>query len=231
VNTAQPTTDLVDRAMRDAHARYAGLSRSVQGYVRGKLSWDPVYRQLAMLAPFPEPVLDLGCGNGLLLVLLATLQPGLQAIGVDWDDSRLGQARSATESLQSVRIECGDVRDLPIPASGTIFLVDVLHYLEPGAQDEVLRRSAGALSAQGRLYVRDVDRTTELRSVINRWQERVGRAIGLHKARGLHFRASSELTSVLSQLGMEVSTAPSWGRLPLSNRLIEARHKGHTDAT
>ncbi|MBI5536542.1 MAG: class I SAM-dependent methyltransferase [Deltaproteobacteria bacterium] len=230
MSAATATHELVDRAMRDAAARYGADSRSVQGYVRGKLAWDPVYRQLAARAPFPEPVFDLGCGNGLLLVLLATVQPGLRAIGVDWDDARVRQATSATRTLDSIRIERGDVRDLEIPLSGTIFLVDVLHYLEPGDQDRVLQRAAAALSAEGRLYVRDVDRTTGLRSLINRSQEVIGRALGLHKGTGLHFRATGELVGVLSQLGLETSIVPSWGKLPLSNRLIEAWKKGHAAA-
>jgi len=216
-------SERVEQAMRSAATCYRACSRGVQGYVRGKLAWDPVYRQLAMLAPLPQPVLDLGCGNGQMLVLLAMLQPGLAATGVDWDEHKLGPARAATGELASVRIEHGDLRDRPIERAGTILLIDVLHYLEPEDQDAVLRRAVKALDAGGRLYIRDVDRVASGRSWINRLQEGVARALGLHKGRGLHFRPSAELIDVLTSLGTQTSIAPSWGKLPLSNRLIEAR--------
>jgi SAM-dependent methyltransferase len=216
-------SDSIDEAMRQACLLYAGASRWAQGYVRGKFSWDPVYRQLASRAPFDEPVIDLGCGNGQWLALLATLQPGLRATGFDWDGDKVKLARAATTQLPGIGIEQGDVRELGIDKAGTIFLIDVLHYLEPAAQDEVMVRSIAALAPGGRLYIRDVNRSTQARSLINRWQERVGRWIGLHQGAGLHFRPLAELTALLASRGVETLVVPSWGKLPLSNLLIEGR--------
>lgn len=224
------SNDLIDQAMRAAASCYGAAPRSVQGYVRGKFSWDPVYRQIAHCAPFPSPIIDAGCGQGQLMVLLATLQPGLEGLGLDWDAGKLEGARAGTAGLTGFRIEQADLHEYSFQPAGTIFLIDVLHYLAPDAQDAVLQRAVAALLPGGRLYLRDVDRTTGLRSLINRWQEQVGRLFGLHKGQGLHFRPVSELTAVLTGLGLEVSDVPSWGRLPLSNRLVEARKPSAEDS-
>jgi len=213
-------------AIEQVAAGYAGAGRSVQGYVRGKLRWDPVFAQLAARAPFPSPVVDLGCGQAILIALLARMQPDLEAVGIEWDDRKLAAGIEGTRELAGVRIVRGDVRNAPIPEAATIFIVDVLHYLQPDEQIDLLRRAVQALRPGGCLILRDVDGSAGVRAWINRWQERVNRLFGVHQGDTLRFRTSAEMQQALQELGMTTQVEQSSGRLPLSNVLITARRQG-----
>ena len=217
--------DVVD----DIALRFAPCGRSVQGYVRGKLRWDPVFRQLAARVPFPTPCVDLGCGQGILLALIARLQTGLTGVGIEWDDRKLAAAADGTRGLEGIDVVRGDVRETCVPRAGTVFLIDVLHYLEPQEQSAVLERAARALVPGGLLIVRDVDTSAGVRAWINRMQERVNRVFGAHWGDTLEFSSAAATVERLRALGLEVSVEPSSGNLPLSNVLITARRPAESD--
>ncbi len=215
--------DAVAERLARAAAAYRGLGRFNEGYVRGKLGMDPVFRQLVALAPLPSPVLDVGCGRGQTLVLLAQLQPGLDGLGLDWDAPKIDLARKAAAPGPGLRFEAADMRDADLAEAGTVLLLDVLHYNPVPQQDELLRRAARALRPGGVLLVRELDAARSVRAAINRWQERMGRLVRLNRGATLCFRPASELVAVLRVEGLDVSVVPSYGELPLANVLIEAR--------
>lgn len=124
----------------------------------------------------------------------------------------------------------GDVREAPIPEAATIFIIDVLHYLQPDEQSDLLRRAVQSLRPGGNLIVRDVDGSAGVRAWINRWQERVNRLFGVHQGETLKFRSAAEIERALQELGMTTQVQQSSGRLPLSNVLITARREVGEDA-
>lgn len=203
-------------------ARYADAGRFAAGYVAGKLRHDPVFRQLAERMPLPAPIVDVGCGRGQTLVLLALAQPGLRALGLDWDDAKLASARRASAGLDGVVFERADVRTAVVPAAGTVLLLDVLHYQDPDAQDALLARAAAALAPGGVLYVRDVDADAGWRATLTVWQERLGRVLAVNRGPTLRFRGAAEVERTLVRLGLTTRRVSS-GAGPLANVLIEAR--------
>jgi uncharacterized protein (DUF2062 family)/SAM-dependent methyltransferase len=202
-------------------ALYRG--RGTRGYVRGKLTHDPVARQLAAEAPFPSPVLDLGCGRGQLLLFLATLDPNLGGVGVDHDDTKLLIAREAAGNVERLSWTSADVRSFPLPRSGTIFLIDVLHYLPVQDQDDLVRRAVAALASGGHLYIRDLDRGAGWRAMVTIWQERLGVRLRFNRTSTLCFRPIGQIVSLLQALGLDVRVTDSHGGLPLANVLVHAR--------
>ncbi len=208
---------------REIAARYLPHGRFDGRYVHGKLAYDPVHRQLAAAGPLPSPVLDVGCGRGQTLLLLALDRPGVTGVGLDWDDRKLAVARRAAAGIAGVRFERQDVRDAPYPSAATILLIDVLHYNPVEVQDRMLARAARALTAGGVLYVREIDAAAGWRARVNRWQERIGCAGGLNRGGTLAFRPIAEIRAVLLAEGLVVTTVPSAGGVPLSNVLLAAR--------
>ena len=203
--------------------RYADVGRFEHGYVRGKLRHDPVFRQLVDARPFRSPVLDVGCGRGQTVVVLAVDDPTLEALGLDWEEAKLATARRAAADLPQVRFTRVDVREAAFPPSATIFLIDVLHYNPIATQDRILQRAARALTPGGALYIRDVDDAAGWRATINRWQERAGRLVGLNRGATLCFRPIAEVRALLESEGLAVATVPSSTGLPLANVLLVAR--------
>ena len=67
--------------------------RLMRGYVRGKLRDDPVFpAAFDLLQPTPMPVLDLGCGLGLLQFYLRERGYDAPLVGVDFDERKIRQA-------------------------------------------------------------------------------------------------------------------------------------------
>ncbi|MBI5509750.1 MAG: DUF2062 domain-containing protein [Deltaproteobacteria bacterium] len=215
--------DPVGDAMQRVIDRFLPVGRFAHGYVQGKLHHDPVYRQLADLAPLPMPFVDVGCGRGHTGLLLSELQADAAGHGVDWDPAKIDAAKRAATGVAQLTYEVADVANWPVPTAKTILLLDVLHYHDAGTQDAILRRAAAALLQGGVLLLRDVDLKQGLRARITKLQEQLGRALGINRGKVLCFREAGALIQVLETAGLEVQVKDSHAGTPLANVLIVAR--------
>jgi len=223
-----PASDESDEGAFDAGldrtaARY-GASRFAQGYVRGKLSSDPVARAVARLAAHAPlgTVLDAGCGRGQLAVLLLELGLADRVFGFDWDAKKVLLATRAARGLAATFREA----DLRAPFAETVdtgLLIDVLHYLTDDEQDAVLRNVARA--ARRTVFVRELDPDRGWRSRVTRVQEIVTTALGVNRGARVRIRPISAIVAVLVAEGFEAEVAPCWGGTPFANVLIVARRR------
>ena len=95
-------------------------------------------------------VLELGCGNG-LIVSLPVAEQGFDVLGIDSHLPSIEAAR-AHSRLDHVRFECGDFSDAP--ASGdfhAVILSDVLEHIDD--PERMLDTAAAALRDDGILLV------------------------------------------------------------------------------
>lgn len=106
-------------------------------------------------APKVRRLLDIGCGAGRMLELLAPRAES--AIGVDLSAAMLGVARARLElaGLRNVQLRQGDIFALPVERGSVDLAVvhQVLHYLDNPAR--ALREAALTLAPGGRLIVVD----------------------------------------------------------------------------
>ncbi|MEP6959809.1 MAG: class I SAM-dependent methyltransferase, partial [Nitrospirota bacterium] len=79
------------------------------------------------------PILDLGCGIGILPYYLR--QRGLQSpmIGVDWDAGRIALAQQAAQAYHQLSFLHQDART-PIQFQGHVVMLDLLHYINDDDQ-------------------------------------------------------------------------------------------------
>ncbi|GAC1457901.1 MAG: hypothetical protein PVSMB6_16620 [Steroidobacteraceae bacterium] len=159
-----------------ASACYRDGGRFGWHFARGKLTGDPVFAAIlarGLLQGCPR-VLDLGCGQGLLaawLLAARSLHAGTAAgwpcewpappalagyTGIEINPREVARARAAGAhlALAHFRIVQGDVREVEYVAADAIVMLDVLHYLDPAAQETVLARARTALAPAGRLLLR-----------------------------------------------------------------------------
>jgi uncharacterized protein (DUF2062 family)/precorrin-6B methylase 2 len=209
-----------------AVARYATASPRDRHYARFKYRLDPAYllvadALVAVASRAEATVCDLGCGRGLLAVLLAEAGVPAQVVGLDWDEAGLAIARAAALDLPGLRFAHADLTSDALPACAAAALVDVLHYHPPEIQDAILARVAAALEPGGRLVVREAD--ADERMLLARLFEAWGVRLGWHRVAGrFHYRSAAGLRARLEALGFTVVTRPAGGFLHRANVLLLA---------
>jgi SAM-dependent methyltransferase len=226
---------LLDEAAR----RYHGADAFAQRFARGKLRHDPMFSALLRRGCLPDrgALLDLGCGQGLLLALLVAARdqfgrgqwpPGwpppplnLTLQGIEIDPDRAGVAQRSL--AEWARVTQQDVRDAAFPRCSIVVLLDVLMYLEERDQVRVLEKAAAALEPGGMLLLREADAGAGFAFRVTRWSERVLEILRGRLRDRLHYRGAAQWTGLLETLGFSVSAEPMSAGTPFANVLFVAR--------
>src|SRR5437773_4453398 len=104
--------------------------RWLRGYVRSKLRRDPLYTAAyQLLHDSEEPILDIGCGLGLLAFYLRERGFRQSILGLDVDVRKTRQGSRIASRYRNVDLRCQDIEKLVPAFSGNVVLFDVLHYL------------------------------------------------------------------------------------------------------
>jgi SAM-dependent methyltransferase len=199
--------------------------RYLQGYSFCKLATDPLYQ--AVCAEFhehQEPLLDLGCGIGLLAQCLRALANPIEYIGVDSDADKIAIARAASvkRELHGARYEVCDL-SVALPAhSGSIALLDVLQYLVPETRQRVLQQIASRLSANGKAVLRIGVEDQSWRAAFARGADRFGHKVRWMRSSFKSLPTRAELSKGLLDVGLDAHFRPLWGRTPFNNYLVIA---------
>jgi SAM-dependent methyltransferase len=201
-------------------------SRYFQGYAFCKLATDPLYEAVCreFSAQDAEPLLDLGCGLGLLLHCLRATGNPIRYVGLDYDATKIASARAAAARGGIVDAEF-IAHDLaqPLPAhSGHVALLDTVQYLEPAARERVLQEAASRLSPGGKLVMRVALDDRSWRAAIARHADRMGHALRWMRSAFVSQPTRDELQRTLDGLGLQARFSPLWGYTPFNNYLVVA---------
>jgi len=195
-------------------------------YSLSKLAMDPLYDSVpAAFAGNRAPILDLGCGIGLLLHCLRASGSQTSYVGVDTDATKIEAARLA--STRGGHFDAAfDVCDLSerFPNhEGSVALLDVLQYLPPDAQEPLISQAAQCVSREGRLVIRTGLADGSWRSSLTRATDRFGHWVGWMKTSFKAQPSVTDLSAVLKRHGLQAEFQPLWGRTPFNNWLVIAR--------
>jgi SAM-dependent methyltransferase len=213
--------------MSEAPERIAeaiGGGRWLRGYVRGKLTADPVFGAARKaLAGCRGPVVDLGCGLGLNGLWLH--QHGIVAPyrGCDLAEWKIMAGRHAAARLgaEDFRLEVADMTNFPWEDAAAVCAFDVLHYLGAEAQRDLVRRLAGAAAGGAVVLVRTGVRGAGWRSAVTLAEEWWTRASGWIRGGRVNFPRLVDLQADFESAGCRVETRPLWGRTPFSSYWLE----------
>jgi SAM-dependent methyltransferase len=160
-----------------ASAYYRGAGPFGWRFAHGKLSCDPVFSAILArdLLGGRSRILDLGCGQGLLAAWLLAARachaserrgawpngwppppPLASYSGIEINPREVARARHAfaLDPGIVVQIVHGDIRVVDYAGADAVVILDVLHFLDYRAQEKVLQRVRGALTAEGLLLLR-----------------------------------------------------------------------------
>lgn len=209
---------------RDIAACYASLFQ--RGYVRGKLASDPVYAATAAAIDGSAlPLLDIGCGIGLLGLYLHARGTLPRYLGLDRDERKIADGRAAVRRAgleQAIELRTADAAALP-ELRGHVALLDMLHYLPREAQAALIEAAIARLAPGGVLVIRSVLRDGSWRFHATRAEELWLRLSGLIRGGAQHYPRPDELRRPLEAAGLAVSLAPLFGRTPFNSYLLVAR--------
>ena len=202
-------------------------------YSLSKLAMDPLYEAVpGAFDDESEPLLDLGCGIGLLLHCLRASGRTLPYVGVDTDAVKIDAARVA--SMRSGHNDAEfQVCDLGVQFpehKGSVALLDVLQYLPAQAQSSLLSQAARCVSKQGRLVIRTGLADGTWRSAMTRATDRFGHFVGWMKTSFKAQPSAQELRDILQRHGLQAEFKPLWGRTPFNNWLVVARRSASAAA-
>ena len=212
-------TSFSNRQIAQAYTR----SKWLQGYIAGKLAWDPVFTTAwKIIINRGKPVLDIGCGLGLLGI-------SMRAAGIPFPyrgaDPSIWKINKALETMryygfEEVAFEVNDALNTPIPQGVTVFVVDVLHYLKPAEQKKMLDRLADAAEAGSLVLIRTSFKGGGLRYALTLAQEFWTRISGWIRGGAINFPVRKELLGVFKKRSLKVMVTPLWGKTPFASELI-----------
>jgi len=222
---------------RRAARRYPRRDRFARHFAYFKLTRDPVFRHLleSGLLHERERILDLGCGQGIVEVLLAAAADRADPWPREWppapaprtlrgiDLGARDVARAAAACAGYAGFTHGDIRTAPFDAADAIVILDVLHYLDPASQDAVLERTWPALAPGGVLLLRVADGAPGLRLRATLALDRLSLRLRGGRPGPYHCRPLPAWQRRLEAIGYRVEPRPMSEGTPFANVLLVAR--------
>jgi 2-polyprenyl-3-methyl-5-hydroxy-6-metoxy-1,4-benzoquinol methylase len=194
-------------------------------YSRIKLGSDPLYPGVAAaLRDSRLPLLDLGCGIGLLAHALRAEGVALGYRGVDNDAGKIAQAKQAARVAELAAVEFAVV-DLAaaFPShQGSVAILDVLQYLDDGAQQRLLDAAIAMLVPGARLVLRTGIEDGSRRMRMTKAFDRVANLLGWMNAAPRNYPRADALRATLEHAGLRGEFTSLRGKTPFNNWLVVA---------
>lgn len=226
---------LFDTLARRASDRYVGTSITAWEFARGKLRGDPLYREVLFAGWLPSGgrLLDIGCGQGLMLALLAEAEHMYREDGMPSGvrvprfermagiELRAHRARLARTALgPDADVLESDARKMAPGANRAVLLFDVLHMMSEAEQDALLTAAVSALEPGGVILVREADASAGWGFAAVRLGNRLTALASGAWRQPLSFRTVAEWRECFSRHGLEAEGTPTGTGTPFANHLF-----------
>lgn len=233
--TAQFRRTLIDHATHP----YRSAGHFAWRFAKGKLGGDPVFLGLLEQGLIPDctRLIDLGCGQGLLASWLLEARalyesgnwpehwPAAPKVenfwGLELMPRDVERARAALGGR--AQFEHGDIRTAGLGRADVAIILDVLHYIDYEAQEDVLRRVRAALPVGGTFITRIGDAAGGLPFYFSNWVDRAAFLLRGHRSLKLYCRTLNEWLDVLKRNGFEAAPLPMHKGTPFVSVMLVAK--------
>jgi uncharacterized protein (DUF2062 family)/trans-aconitate methyltransferase len=216
--------------------RYVSTSITAWEFARGKLRGDPLYRTVLTECALPSGgiLVDVGCGQGLMLALLAECEASWRAgtwssswpapavfdrlVGIE---TRPRVAAIARQALgEAAAIVEGDARTHVPDGARVVLFFDVLHMMPADDQEQLLASTATRLEAGGMILIREPDAGARWRFAAVRAGNTAKAVLSGNWRQTFHFRTVKEWTACFARLGFHVDVRGAGQGTPFANVLF-----------
>lgn len=203
-------------AARRIAARYP--TRWIRGYAYWKIRIDPVYGAVAaILRGRNEPVVDVGCGIGILPFYLREQGFDAPIAGFDFDDRKIVAATAAATRYRELDFVVASA-GAPLPAGHNIVILDVLQYVDKQSRLRILNDAARAAPPGGVVIIRAGVRDRSWRHAVTVAADRFATIVRWMRGERLDFPTRDEIIAPFE--GFDVDVTPMWGWTPFNNYLF-----------
>lgn len=226
---------LLERATQPYHS----AGHFAWRFAKGKLKGDPAFFGLLEQGLIPDcaRLIDLGCGQGLLASWLLEANalyasgnwpenwpaaPKVQNIwGLELLIKDVTRARAALGDR--AQFELGDICTTDFGQADVTIILDVLHYIDYAAQEDVLRRVRAALPTGGTFITRIGDAAGGLPFHFSKWVDHAVFFLRGNRPIKVYCRTLSEWLDVLKRNGFDVSPLPMHKGTPFLSVMLVAK--------
>ncbi|WP_425599479.1 class I SAM-dependent methyltransferase [Noviluteimonas dokdonensis] len=202
-------------------------NRALYYYARVKMRTDPLYPGVIdALRGTTAPLLDLGCGIGLLAHALRSNGVSMAYRGVDIDAPKIAQAKrgAARAGLQGVAFDVVDLAAGMPAHSGSVAILDVLQFVPPQAQDACLDAAIASITPGGKLVIRTGLDDGSTRARTTRRIDVLSKYIHWMPSAPTAYPEADALRAKLEGAGLRATFTPLYGNTPFNNwRIVAAR--------
>jgi SAM-dependent methyltransferase len=193
-----------------------------RSYLRSKLKSDPLYDAVYdELKNSDLPLLDLGCGLGVLAFYLRERGLTFPIRGLDYDKRKTDGANHVAEEINDDNCSFSehDARGGIPEHCGNVTILDILQFFTPDELDQLVTSAAERVAPGGKLVIRSGLKDDSTRFKITVAGDFFAKATFWMKAAPIHYPTADDFQRILSPHG-EVSIRPLWGPTPFNNHLI-----------
>jgi SAM-dependent methyltransferase len=186
-----------------------------------KLITDPLYAAvLEVLRLTREPLLDVGCGMGVLAFYLREQGWKPPCTCVDVDHKKIAVAQRIQHQWPGpLNFHAGNAADGLPEHSGSVTLLDVLQYMPRHAQENLLASAAERVSADGVLVIRNAMAGSGGRPGFTKATDKLAHWWGWMGTVPRDYPERGSICKLLASHGLHGSFEPLWGRGPYYNWL------------
>lgn len=135
----------------------------LEWYMKIKLRLEKNYKLFNDLVPEQGKILDIGCGFGFMAYMLHFVSGYRVITGIDYDEQKIATANRCFSKNDNIQFRFADVLHYPFEQYDCIIMSDILHYLKPAEQRQVIEKSIDYLSPGGNIIIREGNRDLEKR--------------------------------------------------------------------
>lgn len=193
--------------IKDLFHYFSSLPRLTQWFIVLRYLSCP-FKKLIRFIPQKGSLLDVGCGFGLLSLLLAKQNPDRRILGIDLDSDRIQAAKQLSISFPNLQFQTETLDQLSSRRRfDVITIVDIIYLLPAKAKIILLQNAYRVLRKGGYLFIKINDRSWTFRFFLTWLQELITVKLlrkTASKYSSLYFEQPNEVEMWLIEIGFQI---------------------------